>query len=176
LKETCWLWKSTTAQKVSSFAAPASKCLRFIFRGRASSPLKGRPGIWRSIAMRGDQTLERLHEEIFRAFDRFDEHLYSFYFPKAPRRRGPVLRPKEYVAPLSFGDSGSGERRFNAGTTTLDDLHLKVGQTFEYLFDYGDSWWHVIEVQHVGPVTSGRGYPELVGKRGQSPPQYSGLE
>ena len=34
------------------------------------------------------------------------------------------------------------------------DLHLKVGQTFEYLFDYGDSWWHLIEVQHVGPVTS----------------------
>ena len=138
--------------------------------------LKGRPGLWRSIALRGDQTLERLHEEIFRAFDRFDEHLYSFYFPKAPRRRGPVLRRKEYVAPLSLGDSGPGERRFNARTTTLDDLRLKVGQTFEYLFDYGDSWWHLIEVQHVGPVTSGRGYPELVGKRGPSPPQYSGLE
>ena len=84
--------------------------------------LKGRPGLWRSIALRGDQTLERLHEEIFGAFDRFDEHLYSFYFPKAPRRRGPVLRRKEYVAPLSLGDSGPGERRFNARTTTLDDL------------------------------------------------------
>jgi hypothetical protein len=138
--------------------------------------LKGRPGIWRSIAVRGDQTLERLHDEIFRAFDRFDEHLYSFYFPKAPRRRGPVLRSKEYVAPISFEESGPGERRSNAGATTLDDLHLKVGQTFEYLFDYGDSWWHLIEVQHVGPMTSGRRYPELVGKRGQSPPQYGGLE
>jgi hypothetical protein len=77
--------------------------------------LKGRPGIWRSIAVRGDQTLERLHEEIFRVFDRFDEHLYSFYFPKAPRRRGPVVKSKEYVAPLSFEDSGPGERSFNAG-------------------------------------------------------------
>jgi hypothetical protein len=134
--------------------------------------LKGRPGIWRSIAVRGDQTLERLHEEIFRAFDRFDEHLYSFYFPKAPRRRGPVSRPKEYVAAPSFGDSGPGERRLNAAMTMLDDLHLKVGQTFEYLFDYGDSWWHLIEVQNVGPVTSGREYPALVGKRGQSPAQY----
>jgi hypothetical protein len=54
--------------------------------------LKGRRGIWRSIALRGDETLERLHEEIFRAFDRYDDHLYSFYFPKVPRRRGPILR------------------------------------------------------------------------------------
>jgi hypothetical protein len=138
--------------------------------------LKGRPGTWRSIAVRGDQTLECLHEEVFRAFGRFDDHLYSFYFPKAPRRRGPAFRPKEYVAPLSFEDSGPGGQRFNAATTTLDALHLKVGQTFEYLFDYGDSWWHLIEVQRVGPVTAGRKYPELVGKRGQSPAQYSGLE
>jgi hypothetical protein len=74
------------------------------------------------------------------------------------------------------GIQGLGNEDSNARTTTLDDLHLKVGQTFEYLFDYGDSWWHRIEVRHVGPVTAGREYPELVGRRGQSPAQYSGLD
>ena len=45
--------------------------------------LAGRKSIWRKIAMRGNQTLDDLHEAIFDAFDRYDEHLYSFYFPAA---------------------------------------------------------------------------------------------
>jgi hypothetical protein len=137
--------------------------------------LKGRR-IWRTIAMRGDQTLAQLHDEIFQAFDRFDDHLYSFYFPKALRRRGPVARPKEYVSPISFEDSGPDGRRFNAASTTVDELNLKAGQTFEYLFDYGDSWWHEIHVQHVGSIAVGRRYPGVLEKHGQSPPQYGHLE
>jgi hypothetical protein len=65
--------------------------------------LKGARRVSRTIALRGDQTLDDLHEAIFAAFDRFDPHLYSFYFPKAPRRRraaGP--EPKEYTAPPMF--------------------------------------------------------------------------
>ena len=38
--------------------------------------LAGRKGIWRKIALRGGQTLDDLHEAIFEAFDRDDEHLY----------------------------------------------------------------------------------------------------
>jgi hypothetical protein len=63
--------------------------------------LKGAKRIWRLIAMRGDQTLDDLYEGIFRAFDRFDDHLYSFYFPKAPRRRSAVGPPvREYATPF----------------------------------------------------------------------------
>lgn len=137
--------------------------------------LKGRR-IWRTIALRGDHTLEQLHEEIFSAFNRFDDHLYSFYFPKAPRRRGPVVRQKEYVAPVSFDDSGPGDRRFSAASTSLDGLKLKIGQTFEYLFDYGDCWWHEIAVERIGPTVDGRRYPVLLETHGQSPPQYGDVE
>ena len=35
--------------------------------------------IYRQIDILGSQTLEDFHNVIFRAFDRFDEHLYSFY-------------------------------------------------------------------------------------------------
>ena len=44
--------------------------------------LKFRRSIWRSIVLRGNQTLEDLHDAIFMAFERDDAHLYSFYFPK----------------------------------------------------------------------------------------------
>jgi hypothetical protein len=48
--------------------------------------LKGRRSIWRTVLLRGDQTLDDLHEVIFVAFDRYDEHLYSSIF----QRRGVV--------------------------------------------------------------------------------------
>jgi hypothetical protein len=137
--------------------------------------LKGRR-TWRTIALRGDQTLEQLHEQIFVAFNRGDDHLYSFYFPKAPRRRGPIVPSREYVAPVSFEDWGPGTRRFDAGSTSLDSLHLEVGQTFEYLFDYGDCWWHVISVERVGPLLDGRRYPALLETHGTSPRQYGDPE
>ena len=36
------------------------------------------PVISRTIRIRGDQTLAQLHQAIFDAFDRFDEHMYEF--------------------------------------------------------------------------------------------------
>lgn len=126
---------------------------------RLKVDLKGAKRIWHLIAMRGDQTLGDLHEAIFVAFDRFDSHLYSFYFTKEPRRRsaaGPT--PREYATPFMFEepDPVGTQRRFNAARTCLNTLGLRVGQQFEYLFDFGDSWWHEVKVEHVGPVVSGR--------------------
>jgi len=48
--------------------------------------LCGSKGIWRRIAMLPAQTLDDLHEAIFTAFDRYDEHLYSFFFPTSQSR------------------------------------------------------------------------------------------
>ncbi len=41
--------------------------------------LDGSRGTWRRIAILGDQSLDDLHRAIFLAFDRYDEHLYTFY-------------------------------------------------------------------------------------------------
>jgi hypothetical protein len=137
--------------------------------------LKGRRSIWRTVLLRGDQTLDDLHEVIFVAFDRYDEHLYCFYFPKARRRRLPSDKPpKEYRSPRGFDQTKGFEidNRYNAAKARLDDLQLKVGQTFEYLFDFGDEWWHEIIVQGIGPSKPGGTYPRIVEKRLPSPPQY----
>ena len=47
--------------------------------------LSGRKSIWRKIAIKANQTLDDLHEIIYEAFDRDDEHLYSFFLP--PKKR-----------------------------------------------------------------------------------------
>ena len=129
----------------------ATSDTQYLFKVR----LKRARRIWRTIALRGDQTLDDLHEAVFEAFDRDDPHLYSFYCPKAPSRsRRSGLQPKEYTAPQMFDDPEpfEDERRFNAAETRLDDLRLRPGQRFEYLFDFGDSWWHEVGVEEISPV------------------------
>ena len=141
--------------------------------------LKQRRSIWRSIVLRGDQTLDALHEVIFAAFERNDEHLYSFFFPNGSSRRSfSERRAKEYTAPQGFVSVAGfeTETRFSAASATLDDLALKVGQTFEYLFDFGDEWWHELEVEMIGPIDAGATYPQIVARRGQSPPQHCEYE
>ncbi len=141
--------------------------------------LKGARRVARTIALRGDQTLDDLHEAIFAAFDRFDPHLYSFYFPKAPSwRRTAGPRPKEYTAPqmIDEPDGFDDEERFDASATKLDDLRLKPGQNFEYLFDFGDCWWHEGTVEAVNPSVPQARYPQIRASRGISPPQYEAVD
>lgn len=141
--------------------------------------LKGAKRIWRTIVLQGDQTLHDLHELIFAAFDRYDEHLYSFYFPKACIGARKVrARVREYTAPFVMEDPGPFDdgTRLNAAGTILDDLRLRVGQRFEYLFDFGDSWWHEVSVEQIRPAEPGARVSSLVEKHGKSPPQYLSAE
>ena len=153
---------------------PGKSGTQFLFKVN----MKGARRIWRTIALRGDQTLDDLHEAIFEAFDRDDPHLYSFYIPKAPgrgSRSGP--QPKEYTAPPMFDDSDpfGAENQINAAKARLDELKLKTGQRFEYLFDFGDSWWHEVLVETISPVAPGTRYGVLE-KKGTSPPQYEDVD
>lgn len=139
--------------------------------------LAGRKSIWRRIAVRGNQTLDHLHEAIFTAFDRDDEHLYSFYFPRPGQRGRAALRDAvEYTHPNAlegpFGDDGPG----NAKKAKLDGLGLKVGQQFQYLFDFGDSWWHEITVEAIDGAGEAGKYPGVIEKHGASPAQYPDLD
>jgi hypothetical protein len=141
--------------------------------------LAARKSIWRRVAMRGDQTLDDLHEAIYQAFDRDDEHMYSFYFPRPGRKGRTALRDaEEYTHPFNAADPGPfAEKPLNdAGKAKLSELGLKPGQTFMYLFDFGDEWWHEVAVeQTAAPDDQGR-YPRITEKKGQSPAQYPDAE
>ncbi|MEX0614025.1 MAG: hypothetical protein WD738_08770 [Pirellulales bacterium] len=79
--------------------------------------------ICREIEIRGDQTLEQLHYAIFKAYDRWDQHLYEFQFGKRPfDPDGP-----NYAAPdPPPRKKGCG----NARAAKLDDLDLKPDRVF----------------------------------------------
>ena len=125
----------------------------------------------RAIQIRGDQTLEDLHGAIFDAFGREDEHMYEFQIGG----KGPMdAKARRYVLPGAFENHIPGHRR-PAGSvswTTIDSLGLKVGEAFAYWFDFGDDWWHQINVVTIEDETPRGKYPKLAKRVGKSPPQY----
>lgn len=147
--------------------------------------LAGTKEIWRSIAIRQGQTLHDLHNVIFDAFDRYDEHMYTFFIPdrkiskfdpraihnNSQKYSHPYICDDELAEAMSafFSD----EKDINAAKTQLKDLQLEPGQKFFYLFDFGDEWWHEIKVEDICDPNNGK-YPRIIQSKGQSPNQYLG--
>jgi Plasmid pRiA4b ORF-3-like protein/LexA DNA binding domain len=121
--------------------------------------------ISRTIEIRGDQALAQLHDAIFQAYDRWDQHLYEFQFGK---------RPFDPAGP-NYG-IGDGPRKKKGGgdarTTTLDALGLTKERVFGYWFDFGDDWFHQIEVERIEQAIPTVTYPRVIRRVGKSPPQY----
>ena len=125
----------------------------------------------RTIKIRGDQTLEDLHHAIFEAFGRWEEHTYEFQFGKGP------MDPKapRYVLPGAF-TMDMGKENPPAGPvdkTRIDSLGLEVGRSFGYWFDFGDDWWHQINVEDIEHSVPKGKFPKVTKRRGKSPPQYA---
>jgi len=135
---------------------------------------KKNPTVVRTIQIRSDQTLEDLHEAIFNAFDRFDEHMYEFQIGG----KGPMdCKARRYVLSTAMDDPFDDRKPAGDVTrTTLGSLGLKVDQPFGYWFDFSDDWWHQITVRAIhDDVPRGR-YPKVTQKTGESPPQYIDAE
>jgi len=124
------------------------------------------PEVARFIEIRGDQTLQDLHNAIFDAFDREDPHLYEFQVGG----KGPNDLDAKRFGPPEDVDTG------DASQTTLSSLGLSMGEAFGYLFDFGDEWWHAVGVASIDQPIARNNYPKLVERIGASPPQYPEME
>lgn len=137
------------------------------FHAQKSAPVR------RVIDIRSDQTLDDLHQAIFDAFDRWEEHLYHFCFgSKRPYDGKGELYGIELDEETIFGPPVH-----DATTKTLGSFSFKKGDSFHYLFDFGDDWWHGIKVIGVDmPVEANEEYPVLRQSLGESPRQYPASE
>jgi len=131
--------------------------------------------IYRKIDILGSQTLEDFHEIIFRAFDRFDEHLYSFYITrKAVKNIRKIVNSDEYTLPDGFDDNPffPRKKKGNAQKTKIAFLGLQEKEKLYYIFDFGDEWWHEITLLSTYDTKDTTGFPKIVKKAGDSPDQY----
>jgi hypothetical protein len=132
------------------------------------------PVVARTIQMRGDQTLKALHRAIFGAFDREEQHMYEFQVGG----RGPMdRRALCYVLPGALAAPLPGRKPAGDVTRTpIESLGLKVGEAFGYWFDFGDDWWHQINVQAIEAAAPRGRYPRVTRRVGESPPQSADEE
>jgi predicted nucleotidyltransferase component of viral defense system len=132
--------------------------------------------IWRKIAVREGQTLNDLHNTIFDAFDRDDEHMYSFFFPHSRQKFNPrkiYQSSDEYTHPYACEEQGIlGSDAQDASKTTIGSLDLDEKQVFYYLFDFGDEWWHEITVESTDEPADDEKYSRVIERKGESPEQY----
>ena len=134
--------------------------------GGPTGPKFANKEISRVIEIRGDQTLEQLHQAIFQAYDRWDHHGYEFQFGR---------RPYDPKGP-NYGRHGVTPERpdsRDARTITLDELRLRRGRVFGYWFDFGDDWYHQVQVDKIDTAIPSVTYPRVTRRVSKSPPQYS---
>ena len=130
---------------------------------------------WRRIEILGGQSLDQLHETIFQAFDRFDQHMYSFYLTKpGSKARNRFSEAPEYTHPFVVEDASVwvDKKPHDASKTKISSLNLQVKGKFEYLFDFGDEWLHEITVEEILDLYPKGEYPRITEKKGESPLQY----
>lgn len=118
-----------------------------------------RPPIWRRIQIPSSATLAQLHEVICGAFGWHGGHLHEF-------DAGGV----QYGEPDPENDFDVADER----RMTLRRLAPGAGGSFDYLYDFGDSWDHRILVEKVLDVRPSLHHAVCLGGRRAGPPDDCG--
>jgi len=125
-----------------------------------------KPPIWRRVVVRGDMTLDRLHNIIQIAMGWTDSHLHQFI-------AGSGFARTYYGRPdPEFADMGSGilnEKRY-----TVADLAPTARRKFIYEYDFGDGWQHDVAAEKILPPDSAFKHPVCLGGANACPPEDCG--
>lgn len=118
------------------------------------------PEVWRDLELAEDNTLEDLHLLIQRAYRWWDDHLYSFFLSGDPWDQDSEIGSPWSDVPL------------HTHHIEMRQLDLQAGQTFLYLFDYGDQHEFDVTVLRINSLAPKGEYPRTLEYHGDPPPQY----
>ncbi|MCI0370568.1 MAG: plasmid pRiA4b ORF-3 family protein [candidate division NC10 bacterium] len=122
--------------------------------------LEVEPPVWRQILVPGNVTLDRLHIAIQKAMGWTDSHLHEFevgdqrYGDPDPEDPDRGLKPEWLV--------------------TLQKAVAAEGARFEYLYDFGDTWKHEIQVESIEVPRKPLHYPVCLAGERSCPPEDCG--
>ncbi len=118
------------------------------------------PPVWRRIRVRGDFSLERLHDVFQYIMGWQDAHLHEWAV--GGRRYG---QPEPEEPEYEVDDEAK---------LTLREAASIEGARFEYLYDLGDSWTHEVIVEGIEPPDPEFRSPECVAGERACPPEDCG--
>ena len=109
----------------------------------------------RTIEVKEDFTLGKLHKYIQQLVEFDDDHLYEFYLGRNPRNRAHSV----------------------PNNTKLNQIYPSNGLKLYYLFDFGDSWlFEISKSRKKKSVEEKQDYPILIESTGINPEQYPDYE
>lgn len=120
------------------------------------------PEIWRCVQVPEDTKLPRLHRILQLLFNWEDYHLHDFI---AGRRVYSVPDPDD-----DFNERKVSDERL----VPLNRIVARVGDTFEYVYDFGDDWHHGILLEAILLPEANAFYPRCVGGARNGPPEDVG--
>ncbi|WP_422116548.1 plasmid pRiA4b ORF-3 family protein [Brachybacterium sp. UNK5269] len=126
------------------------------------------PPIWRRLELRSDLTLAALHRILQVAFDWQDYHLFRFALGGNPFDRHAQL----FLCPFDV-EQGE-EAGLPVAEVRIDEALQEPGDRLEYVYDYGDDWHLVLQVEGVRPASDDTPGVVAVGGRRAAPPEDCG--
>lgn len=121
---------------------------------------RSKPPIWRRVQVRAGTTLGMLHDIIQIAMGWTDSHLHQFTVDG--QRVGRSIPEFDFDMDREEDD------------VHLNDVIQGEKDKFEYIYDFGDRWVHVILVERVMQAEPGTSYPRCVKGRRNCPPEDIG--
>jgi hypothetical protein len=118
------------------------------------------PLIWRGLEVPADISLDKLASSILVAMGWEGSHMYCFEIGKD-----------------TFYESEDDVDEFDGmkmSTAKLNSWLFRKRQKAKFIYDFGDSWTHVIEVTSILQAVSGMRYPRCVAGERACPPEDCG--
>lgn len=116
------------------------------------------PLIWRRVEINPEETLYMLHHVIQITMGWDNYHLYEFS-----------------VGNTRFGNQDllDDHSVFEDKEVVLKNLFTREGQTLDYLYDFGDSWRHIVKLEKIKHLGES-GVPKCTGGKNCAPPEDCG--
>jgi hypothetical protein len=119
------------------------------------------PPVWRRLEIPAEYSFDRLHQVLNAAMGWLDLHLHEFR-----------------VAGKAYGDgvdmSVEADATLPEEDLVLGDVARGGEKRLAYWYDFGDDWWHTVEIEAVGPAEAGVSYPRCTAGAGACPPEDCG--
>lgn len=124
--------------------------------------LSTEPPIWRRFLIPGNYNFSDFHRAIQDVMGWHESHLHEFEVIN------PVTNQKEYIGIPEDDELISGKKRRISDIFSFDNSKAK------YVYDFGDYWVHIIELEKIFPIEKNKKYPVCIQGEGSSPPEDCG--
>jgi hypothetical protein len=121
------------------------------------------PPVWRRVLVPRNFSFSQFHYIIQEAFGWENSHLFSF--SPGGYNTSPCISD-----PQMFEEDE--EEIIDSEEITLAEIFKKEGQTFMYIYDFGDNWQHTITVEKIIDIALPQA--DCMGGKGACPPEDCG--